>query len=593
MKVPDPPSYSSTAPPQSAVRRRRPHQDAWGGATSEPSTICELFQNAGDESDRAVAFRRDDGSVALSWAEYAAAVQAAANGLTAAGLNRGDTLACWLTNRVEFHVADAAALHLGAVGFSIYSTYTVEQAVHVIADAGCRVLVTESAFLERALAVRDRDECPLEMIIVVDVDVEVPGTIRWEELLAAEAPEGLDFEARWQAVRPDDLATLIYTSGTTGPPKGVELTHANVIAQLNALRRRLDYPLGARVVSYLPMAHVAERINAHYLAMAISADVTPVADGRTLSKCLPRVRPHFFFSPPRTWEKLRAAALAQLGADVGNGEQVSDEARVEVLKQVGFDQLRTAIVGAAPCPVQVIEFWKNLGIELVEVYGLSESTGVATLGGNQAAATGTVGRPLEGVEVRLGDGDEVLIRGPVVMRGYRNLPDATADAIDPDGWLHTGDVGAIDDDGNLRIVDRIKELIINAAGKNMSPANIEAQLKSSSPLIGQAVAIGDGRPYNVALITIDAEAKRTLASAGELTDLEPTSVVRDPSVIAQIQAGVDRANQALSRVEQIKRFVVLSQDWEPGGDELTPTMKLKRREINAKYAAQIEAIYRG
>jgi len=557
----------------------------------EPCTICELFQSAVEEADRAAAFRRDDGSVALTWAQYATAVRAAANGLTAAGLEHGDTMACWLTNRVEFHIADAAAVHLGAVGFSIYSTYTVEQAAHVIADAGCRILVTESAFLERAVAVRDRADSPLDTIVVVDG--EMPGTIGWDELLVTEAPEGLDFQARWQAVGPYDLATLIYTSGTTGPPKGVELTHANIIAQLAALRRRLDYPLGARVVSYLPMAHIAERINTHYLAMAIRADVTPVSDARTVSEHLQRVRPHFFFSPPRTWEKLRTAALARLGEDAGNGAKVSDETRSAVREQLGFDQLRTAVVGAAPCPVQVIEFWRNLGIELVEVYGLSECSGVATLAGNAAPPTGGVGRPLDGVEVRLGDSDEVLIRGPVVMRGYRNRPDATADAIDPEGWLHTGDVGVIDRDGNLRIVDRIKELIINAAGKNMSPANIEAQLRSGSPLIGQAVAIGDGRPYNMALITIDAQASRALTAAGELMDREPESVERDPAVVAEVQAGVDRANKALSRVEQIKRFVILGEDWEPGGDELTPTMKLKRRAIHAKYAAQIEAIYRG
>jgi long-chain acyl-CoA synthetase len=496
-------------------------------------------------------------------------------------------MACWLTNRVEFHIADAAALHLGAVGFSIYSTYTVEQAMHVIADAGCRILVTESAFLERAIAVRDHAESPLETVVVVDG--EVPGTIGWDELLATETPQELDFQARWQAVGPDDLATLIYTSGTTGPPKGVELTHANIIAQVGALRRRLEYPLGARVVSYLPMAHVAERINTHYLAMAIRADVTPVSDARTVSEHLQRVRPHFFFSPPRTWEKLRAAALAQFGGEAG----VSDEMRSTVLEHLGFDQLRTAIVGAAPCPVQLIEFWRNLGIELVEVYGLSECSGVATAGGNPAPPTGSVGRPLDGVEVRLGDSEEVLICGPVVMRGYRNRPDATAEAVDPEGWLHTGDVGVIDGDGNLRIVDRIKELIISAAGKNMSPANIEAQLRSASPLIGQAVAIGEGRPYNVALITFDAEARRVLAAAGELADREVASVEQAPAVVAEIQAGVDRANEALSRVEQIKRFVILGEDWEPGGDELTPTMKLKRRAIDAKYAAQIEAIYRG
>ena len=558
---------------------------------TEPSTICALFQDTSVEGKEAVAFRGGDGSVALTWKAYRAAVRRAATGLAGLGVARGDTVAFWLTNRPEFHIADTSALHVGAAGVSIYSTYTVEQASHVIGDAGSRVLVTEPAFLERALAVLIQGATSLETIVLVDA--EAPGTIGWAELLDADAPPGFDFEASWRAVEPDDLATVIYTSGTTGPPKGVELTHRNILAEVTGVRARLDFPAGARMVSYLPMAHVAERVMTHYVAMALRAEVTPVADARTVPEHLPSVRPHVFFSPPRLWEKLRSAALAQLGADPAAGDDVDEAVLSAVRARLGFDHVRAATVGAAPCPPQVIAFWRALGIPLAEVYGLSESTSAATVGAPPASPAGTAGRPLDGVEVRLGDDGEVLIRGPIVMRGYRNRPDATAEAIDAGGWLHSGDVGTIDEHGNLRIVDRIKEIMINASGKNMSPAHIEATLKSSSPLIDQACVIGDARPYNVALITLDANAARALATAHGVTAEDLESLAQNAVVRTEVQAGVDRANETLARVEQIKRYAILADDWQPDGEELTPTMKLKRRVITRKYAARIEAIYRG
>ena len=540
----------------------------------DPDSICSLFQGAVAAAGEAVALRHENGAVALTWAAYGDAVRRAAYGLARLRVSHGDTVACWLTNRAEFHVADAAAVHLGAAGFSIYSTYTVDQASHVIADADCRVLVTEPAFLDKALAVRAGGDTPLETIVVLDDPA--PSTVAWEEVLRSRPPAGLDFDARWRAVGPRDLATLIYTSGTTGPPKGVELTHANLLAQIRALRNRLDYPDGAPLISYLPMAHIAERINTHYLAMALCAEVTPIADGRSTIERLPDIRPQVFFSPPRLWEKLRTAALTHLHSSPTDDNRTGDDQRRDVLERFGLDRVRTAVVGAAPCPPQVIEFWRAHGLNLVEVYGLTECTGVATVGGDAPVPPGATGTPLDGVEVRIGDRGEVLIRGPIVMRGYRNLPDATADAIDADGWLHTGDVGAFDAEGNLRIVDRLKEIIINASGKNMSPANIEAAVRSSSPLIAQACVVGDGRPYNTALITLD--------PAG--------AAAVDGDLQAEVHSAVDRANQTLAQVEQIKRFVILAADWEPGGDELTPTMKLKRRAIREKYAAEIDALYR-
>jgi long-subunit acyl-CoA synthetase (AMP-forming) len=521
------------------------------------ATIGELFAAAVAQHPDTPALQTTDGATRWTWREYADRVAAAAAGLRGLGVRRGDTVALWLRNRPEFHVADTAALLSGAAPFSVYATFTAEQAEHVIGDAGSSVLITEAAFLDQALEVHRRGRTSLERIVLVDG--AHPFAVTWDALLAT-ASQGFDLREAADALRPDDLATLIYTSGTTGPPKGVELTHANVVAQAMALHQALGLEEHWRAVSWLPMAHIAERLCTHYVPMLLGWTVTCLADPRTVAGTLPEVRPQFFFSPPRLWEKLRAASLAQ---------KLS-------LAQLGLDETRIAAVGAAPCPAEVVAFWHEQGLRLSEVYGLSECTGVATVNPPDDARPGTVGVPVPGVEVTVGEAGEVLVSGPVVMRGYRNRPEATAEALDGDGWLRTGDVGTFDADGYLTIVDRIKELIISATGKNMSPANIEATIKSSGSAIGSACVIGDGRPYNVALVTLDPAAVQTLT---------------DPE--AAVAAQIELANTRLARVEQIKRFTLLSDDWIPGSDELTPTMKIKRRPVAAKYAAAIEAMYSG
>ena len=530
-------------------------------ATEDTATLCETFAATAAAQPAEPALRSADGAVAWTWRDYADHVHAAAAGLHGLGVRRGDTVALWLSNRPEFHVADAAAMQLGAAPFSIYSTFTVEQAEHVVADAGSRVLVTEPAYLEHALEVRERGNTALELVVLVEGSHT--NALTWDELQAA-APAGFDVATAAAEVSADDLATLIYTSGTTGAPKGVELTHGNVVAQCAALGEALGLVPRQSAISWLPMAHIAERLCTHYIPMRLGWTVTCLDDPRSIGRLLPRVRPQFFFSPPRLWEKLRAATIAELG-DRPDGPTA--------LASLGLDGVGVALTGAAPCPAEVLEFWHGVGLPLCEVYGMSETTGVATVNPPDAVRIGTVGRPLPGVEVALSDVGEVLMRGPVVMRGYRNRPDATAMALDAGGWMHSGDIGVFDDDGYLRIVDRIKELIISAAGKNMSPANIEATIKSAGSVIGCVCAIGDARPYNVALLTLDPDVAAT---------------VDDPQ--AELAAQIDRANAKLARVEQIKRFTVLP-EWLPGGDELTPTMKLKRKPIAAKYAAEIEALY--
>jgi long-chain acyl-CoA synthetase len=544
--------------------------------TQQATTICDAFAATVAAHADAPALRTADGGTAWTWGEYADRVYATAAGLAGVGVTHGDTVALWLGNRPEFHVADTAAVHLGAAPFSVYSTFTVEQAEHVIGDAGSRVIVTEPAYLDRAVAVRDRGNTALETIVLVEGAHD--DALSWDALLAA-APEGFDVAAAAARVAPDDLATLIYTSGTTGAPKGVELTHRNVVTQATALVASLGLAPAARAISWLPMAHIAERLCTHYVPMQLGWSIITLAEPRGIAALLPEVRPEFFFSPPRLWEKLRAATIARAGeAPPGPA----------TLAALGLDAIDVAVVGAAPCSPEVLAFWHAAGLELCEVYGMSESTGVATVNRPGEQRVGTVGTPLPGVEVRLSDAGEVLMRGPVIMRGYRNLPEASAEAIDADGWLHSGDVGAFDEDGRLRIVDRIKELIINAAGKNMSPANIEAAVKTASPLIGCVCAIGDGRPFNTALVTLDPDASAVFASAH---GLDATGLTGDPVLRAELDAALARANERLARVEQIKRYTLIGGDWLPGGDELTPTMKLKRKPIAAKYADVIEAMY--
>jgi long-subunit acyl-CoA synthetase (AMP-forming) len=422
----------------------------------------------------------------------------------------------------------------------------------------------------------------------------------------------------------EDVATLIYTSGTTGPPKAVELTHENLLWQLRLVDRVFPVKPAGRAMSYLPMAHLADRGASHYASMVSGASVTCVSDVRDAVAALSDIRPRVWGAVPRIWEKLKAALEAGFAADpdeqrraavvealrvaIGvvrsdqEGAPVSGELRdacaqadallfSRVRAQLGLDQADYLVSGAAPIAPEVLEFFAALGLPICEVWGMTETSLIATANPREAIRIGTVGKPLPGLELTLAADGELFVRGPTIMRGYRNDPEQTAEAIDAEGWLHTGDIAEIDDDGYVRIVDRKKELIINAAGKNMSPANIENKLKAACPLIGIAVAIGDRRPYNTALIVLDPDAAAAFAAAHDLSDARPTALAAEPAVRREILAGIERANAKLSRVEQIKKHTILSHDWEPGGHELTPTMKLKRKPIAEKYAAEIEALY--
>jgi long-chain acyl-CoA synthetase len=507
----------------------------------DSASLAAVFQATVDRNPERTALRTLDDSERLTWGQYHDEVMRVARGFAAFGVSRGDVVATMLSNQPAFHVADTAALHLGATGLTIYNTLPAEDVAWALNETGASIVVTEPAMLD---VIRDAGA---ETIVLIG-DPE-PGTVAWNEL------DG-DREIRWQRVGHDDRAVIIYTSGTTSRPKGVELTHRAILGNVQGLHHAIGTKDGARVVSYLPMAHIAERQLSHYRGMAFGLEVTTCSDHRRMPEYLRSVRPHYFFAPPRMLDKFRAAAPSQ-----------------GILETFGLDQVEVALTGSAPVPPELTQFWIDAGLPLVEAWGITECGAFGAFGRPGNYRVGTCGQPLPGVELQLAEDGEILVRSPWLMRGYLGRPKDTAEAIDSEGWLHTGDIGEWDD-GHLRIIDRKKEIIINAAGKNMSPAHIEARIKESHPLIGEACVIGDGRPYNVALI------------------------VRDPDVTVDgdeanaYEEGIATANRRLARVEQIKRYHVLDHVWTPGSDVLTPTMKLKRRVIAKRYAAEIEALYR-
>jgi long-chain acyl-CoA synthetase len=575
-------------------------------AALRETTLAAAFQRTVAERSGDVALRTKGNAQSITWGEYGERVKRYAGGLAGLGVGAGDTLAVLMINRPEFNLVDTAAMHLGAVPFSIYNTSTAEQIRHLLVDSGAKVAVTQAAFLP---LLREAVSGTSVATIVL-VDGEAEGTVSLAALPSP--PAGFDFEQTWRAVRPENLLTIIYTSGTTGAPKGVEITHANMMFELQSFYSVGRGHTDSRVISFLPHAHIADRMATHYLAMCMGTQVTACPDPRQLFEHVPDVKPTDFTGVPRVWEKLKAALEARfageepakkaairgaLEASLAKvrleqaGQPVPPELAAGVARAdqmvfaplraaLGLDQARGFFVGAAPTPREVLEFFHALGMPIAEVWGMSELSCVATAMPKGQIKIGSVGKAMPGVELRIADDGEVLVRGPLVMKGYRNLPQQTADTIDADGWLHTGDIGELDAEGYLKIVDRKKELIINAGGKNMSPANIEARIKTSSPLIGQAIVIGDSRPYNVALLVLDPDGHAAFLKSH-----------RADEVGAEIDRAIADANAHLSRVEQIKRYALLSNEWLPGGDELTPTMKLRRKPIAQKYAKEIESLY--
>jgi long-subunit acyl-CoA synthetase (AMP-forming) len=532
-------------------------------------------------------------------------------------IGRGDTVALMMGNRPEFYPLEVGAQHAGATSFSVYNTLPAGQLTHIFTNAGNRVVFCEEQYVERIRA----SGVAIERIVCIDGHPE--GTISVTDFLDS-GKRNFDFEATWRRVQPEDVLTLIYTSGTTGNPKGVEISHDAMLFTGRQILALYGLTASDRVLSYLPSAHIADRFMALYLQQLCGLQITTLDDMAAVAAALADSRPTLFAAVPRVWEKLRtviesaparvadieAQAVLRWGLEVAakcgsyehRREQLPESLSTEwkladakvlssLRSRTGLDAVRIAISGGAPVSAEVTGFFAGLGIPICQNWGMSELGPVAAASLPGENRPGTVGKMLPNVEARLADDGELLVRGPLVMRGYRNDPDRTAEAIDPNGWLQTGDVATIDTDGYITIVDRKKDLIISSGGKNMSPNYIENAVKGSCPLIGAVVVIGDARPYNTALIVLDTEAAESYALKQGIDHASAPLLSKEPGLVAAVRRGVATGNQKLARVEQIKRFSILPVFWEQGGDELTMTMKIKRRVILEKYAIEIETLY--
>lgn len=585
-------------------------------------SVCAVFQTMVRAQPDRPALRASDGSVELTWAQYGERVRAIAAGLHAHGVRPGDTVAMMLTNRPEFFLVDMAAAHLRAAPFSMYNSSSPEQVEYFMTAAGCRIVVCEAQFLDRVHTAFEH----LGDVTVVCVDGEHDGAISLADLESAGDPE-FDIAAAAAAVQPDDTAMLVFTSGTTGNPKAVELTHGNILFTCGSLRAfpqglGIDAP-DARVVSYLPDAHLADRVFAYYLPTTAGAAVTTVRDSKTLVPALIEARPTLLAAVPLIWYRFKTAIEGAVASQEGearaaledaiatglevvrlaaSGSAVPDDlrdrhARLEAAVlaplrgRLGLDRIVAGISGAAPIAPEALEMLMAVGIPVVEGWAMSESSGAGLINPANRIKTGTVGLPLPGSEVRIADDGELLVRSPGIMKGYRGDPERTAEAVDADDWLHTGDVATIDEDGYVTIIDRKKELIINTAGKTMSPTYIENAVKTTGPLVGAVAAIGDGRHHITALITLDPDASAAFAAKNGIEDAAPAALAQHPAVRDAVASGVDAANALLSRVETVREFTILPTYWLPDSTILTPTGKLRRRLVDELYAGEIDALY--
>jgi long-chain acyl-CoA synthetase len=589
-------------------------------------TVCTIFADAVKEWGDlpALRWKRDGEWKSLDWRGYRSEVAAVAMALKGLGFGPGQFGLIMARNVPEHVIADLGIVHAGGAAVSVYNTLAPEQVEYLANHSEATVaFVEDEAFLAKFLQIRASTP-KLRHLILIRGDAP-EGVLSWDSVVAEGRAvferDPAAFEAAARAVGPEDTVGLIYTSGTTGPPKGVVYSHNNIVWTLESARRVLELH-NETLVSYLPLAHVAERFTSQWGSIYNGHQVYLCPDVSELLPYLLEAKPTAFVGVPRVWEKLMAGINAGLGAEPDetkrqmaqgalaasmqayrlkrDGQPVPEELasvvdRAQPLfmllrSKIGLERCHLAVTSTAPCRPEVHEFWAALGMPLYEVWGMSELTGPATTVPINDHRAPSVGVPMPGVEARLGEDGELLIRGGNVMVGYYRDPEKTAEAIDSDGWVHSGDIAQLGPDGHYRIVDRKKELIITSSGKNISPANLEAVAKSS-PIIGQAVAIGDGHSFITVLVVLDPQVAPMWAKAHGIASSSMSELVEHPSTIAEVRRALTVANTHLSRIEQFKRFTILPDEWSPESEELTPTMKLKRRVINTKYKTQVDAMY--
>ncbi|HEX9065955.1 MAG TPA: AMP-dependent synthetase/ligase [Streptosporangiaceae bacterium] len=601
-------------------------------AATDGLTLCSLLaRTVAEHGDQPAYSDRDGGAdwQTLTWQQFAGRVRTLAAGLVELGLKPGERVALMLPNRLEHVLADQAVVHAGGVPVTFYATLAADQIKYVASDCDVRIAVldgqSELARWEPLTA-----GLPGLSAIIVRDEAASGSHLSWagfEELSerAAAGEAAAEVSRRIEAITPADPVTLLYTSGTTGNPKGVIITHASVLYECRTAEMSGSTIKHVRWVSYLPLAHIAERMFTLYLAI-YSAGHSYFCHATTdLVAVVSAVKPTAFFGVPRVWEKIQAGIQALLTMEQDEAKRAAVAAAMETGREyvlscqygnstpdelaarfaaadaavltpikglLGLDQAVNVVSAAAPLPPEVAAFFAGLGLKILDVYGMTETTGAFTTNTPQAFRLGTVGRAVPGIEVTIADDGEILVRGPLNTPGYLNLPEQTKALLDEDGWLHTGDIGRIDDDGFVSVVDRKKELIITSGGENISPAAVENALVAH-PLIGQALAFGDRRKFVVALLTLDGEVAPAWARAHGIEATSLAELAENPVVLEAVGEAVAQANEQLARVQQVKRWRLLPVEWTAESEELTPTFKLKRRIIHNKYADVIDSLYAG
>ncbi|NPC55705.1 AMP-dependent synthetase/ligase [Caenimonas soli] len=600
----------------------------------EGDTIPAMFWNGVDKRGQQIWMRQKKLGIwrAWSWQQTGEAVLEIAGGLMSLGLQRGGTASILSNTVIEWVLADLAILSCGGVSNGIYPTDAASQVHYLCEDSGTTILfVEDDEQLDKALEVRQQLR-GLTKIIVFDMeglrDLDDPGVMSLEDLRVlgrqymAKNPEAL--MKRIKACRPEDLAILVYTSGTTGKPKGAMHSHKGLIYTVRGYNTLVAQDHTDERMCFLPLCHIAERLGGEYFSLYTGAVLNFVENPETVPENVREISPTVFTAVPRVWEKFYSAVMIALKEasplqqaayawGIGVGTKIADKvlagepvdgflkfkftlarwiALNNVRKLIGIHRSRFLVTGAAPISPELVKWYLALGLPMLEVWGMTESCGAATGVPANKIKPGSIGPAASYNEVKLDPHtSEILVRGANVFMGYLNQPEKTAETIDKDGWLHTGDVGLVDEDGFFRITDRMKDIIITAGGKNITPSELENELKFS-PYITDAVVIGDKKPYLSVIVMIDQENVEKFAQDHDVPFSNYASLTRSPQVQELIQAELDRVNKKFARVEQIKKFFLLDTQLSAEDEELTPTMKLKRKLVQQKYAPQIEAMYR-
>jgi len=555
----------------------------------------------------------------VTWEDYRAQSRLVAQAFMTLGLAAKDGVAIIGENCPQWFICDVAAIYAGGVPAGIYTTNSAEQCLYIAENSDASIAVVENEEQLAKFKEVEKDLPRLKAIVMMTGSNDADNVYSWEDLPAlAEKTSEEDLEERINAQRPDDMCTLIYTSGTTGNPKGVMITHTNITWTAQTTTEILIGSTDDRVISYLPLSHIAEQVISLHAPMQMGASSWFAESLDQLGDNLREVRPTIFLGVPRVWEKIQAKMvvagsqnpplrkkIAAWARGKGlEGGYASQENRSlpflygladklvfsKVREKLGLDQCRLQISSAAPISLDTLEFFLSLGVPICEVYGMSECSGPATIALPDSYKTGKVGRALPGGEIKIAEDGEILMRGPHVFKGYLKNEAATAEALDEAGWLHSGDIGELDSHGYLKITDRKKDIIITAGGENIAPQLLEGKFKAI-PIISQAVVIGDKRKYLTALFTLDPEKLETEVSNAGSPAHDSESAATCPQMMNYIQSQVDEINKTLSRVQAIKKFTIIPSDFSIEGGELTPTMKVKRKIVREKYQEQIESMY--